>query len=105
NGDRLVQAYTDERGHTAQSAPELTAALDAVMQWIEKGTKPTSQTIAAACAQLRASLEGRCSYHPEFEPKPYGTRYARGAAINWRFSSGTEFREPTRNSKWNLCVA
>jgi hypothetical protein len=82
NGDRLVQAYTDEKGHTAQSAPELAAALDAVMQWIEKGTKPMPQAIAAACAQLRTSLEGRCSYHPEFEPKPYGTRYARGAAMN-----------------------
>jgi len=73
--DHLVQAFTDERGHTAQSPPELAAALDALMQWIEKGTKPTPQSIAAGCEQLRAGLDGPCRYHPEFTPKPYGTRY------------------------------
>jgi hypothetical protein len=78
----LVQAFTDERGHTAQSAPELAAALDALMQWIDKGEKPTAQSIAAGCEQLRASLDGPCRYHPEFAPKPYATRYyAREAAV------------------------
>jgi hypothetical protein len=75
SGDRLVQAFTDENEHTGQSAPELAAALDALMQWIEKGVKPTPQTIAAGCEGRRATFEGRCSYHPEFSPKPYGTRY------------------------------
>jgi len=73
--DRLVQAYTDERVHTGQSAPELAAGLDALMQWIEKGTKPTPQSIAAGCDQLQASLDGPCRYHPEYAPKPYATRY------------------------------
>jgi hypothetical protein len=82
SGGRLVQAFTDERAHTGQSAPELAAALDAVMQWIDKGTKPSPQSIAAACEALRTSLEGQCRYRPGFEPKPYGTRYARGAAVN-----------------------
>ena len=81
NGARLVQAYTDENEHAAQSAPELGAALDALMQWIEKGDKPTPQSIAAACGPLRASLEGPCRYHPDYEPKPYNTRFARAAAI------------------------
>ena len=50
------------------------------MKWVEHGTKPTPQTIAASCEQLRASLDGPCRYHPEFTPKPYNTRYARGGA-------------------------
>jgi hypothetical protein len=75
SGDRLVQAFTDEKAHTGQSAPELAAALDALMQWIEKGVKPTPQTIAAACGRWRGTFEGPCNYHPEFSPKPYGTRY------------------------------
>jgi hypothetical protein len=75
SGDRLVQAFTDERAHTGQSPPELAAALDALMGWIEKGTKPTAQSIAAGCEQLRASLEGPCRYHPDYAPKPYATRY------------------------------
>jgi len=45
------------------------------MQWIEKGTKPTAQSIATACEQLRASLDGPCRYHPDYAPKPYATRY------------------------------
>jgi hypothetical protein len=80
NRDRLVQAFTDENAHTGQSPPELAAALDAVMQWVEHGTKPTPQTISASCEQLRASIDGPCRYHPDFMPKPYSTRYARGAA-------------------------
>jgi hypothetical protein len=75
SGDRLVQAFTDENRHFGQSAPELAAAIDALMQWIEKGDKPTPQSIAAGCERERATLEGRCSYHPEYSPKPYGTRY------------------------------
>jgi len=81
NGARLVQAYTDESEHAAQSPPELAAGLDALMQWIEKGDKPSPQSIAASCGQLRAALEGPCRYHPDYEPKPYSTRFARAAAI------------------------
>jgi hypothetical protein len=79
HGDRLVQAYTDENEHTGQSAPELAASLDALMQWVEKGVKPTPQTIAAACERLRATIDGPCRYRPEFTPNPYSTRYARTA--------------------------
>jgi hypothetical protein len=75
SGDRLVQAYTDERAHTGQSAPELAAALDGLMQWIEKGEKPTAQSIAAACLKFRASYDGPCSYHPDYSPRPYATRF------------------------------
>jgi len=81
NSDRLVQAYTDERAHTAQSGPELAAGLDALMQWIEQGTKPSPQSIAASCQRLRVTNDGPCRYHPEFTPKAYDTRYARGAAV------------------------
>jgi hypothetical protein len=80
HGDRLVQAYTTENAHTGQSAPELGAALDALMQWIETGVKPTPQTIAGGCERLRATFQGPCSYRPEFVPKPYSTRYARTLA-------------------------
>ncbi len=82
SGDRLVQAYTDERAHTGQSAPELAAALDAVAQWVEKGTKPSAQSILAACEAMKATFEGPCAWHPEFTPKPYTTRfYPREAAV------------------------
>jgi hypothetical protein len=75
SGDKLVQAYTDERAHVGQSAPELAAALDGLMLWIDKGTKPSAQSIAVGCEVMRASLDGPCHYHPDFTPRPYSTRY------------------------------
>jgi hypothetical protein len=75
SGDRLVQAFTDEHEHVGQSTPEVTAALDELMRWIETGAKPTPQSIAAACEELRASLNAPCRYHPEFTPKPLSTRF------------------------------
>ncbi len=75
SGERLAQAFTDEHAHTGQSEPELAAALDGLMQWIEKGIKPTPQSIAEACEHWRTTFEGRCSYHPDYAPKPYGSRF------------------------------
>jgi hypothetical protein len=82
SSDHLVQAYTDERGHVLQSPPEVAAALDSLMQWIEKGAKPSAQSIAAMCDQVKTTLDGPCRYHPEYSPKSYATRYyPREAAV------------------------
>jgi hypothetical protein len=82
SGDRLVQAFTDEHEHSALNALEVGAALDELMRWIETGAKPTPQSIAATCEELRASLDAPCRYHPEFTPKPLNTRfYPREAAV------------------------
>jgi pimeloyl-ACP methyl ester carboxylesterase len=75
HGDMLVQAYTDENAHTSQSAAELAAAIDALMAWIEKGTKPTPQTIADGCKRFGRQFAGPCAYHPEYEAKPLATRF------------------------------
>jgi hypothetical protein len=82
SSDRLVQAYTDERGHVLQSPPEVIAALDSLMQWIEKGSKPSAQSIAAMCDQVKTTLDGPCRYQPGYSPKSYTTRYyPREAAV------------------------
>jgi len=77
SADKLVQAYTDENGHTAQSDAEIAAALNSLMQWIESGTHPSPQSVAVACGNFLASLTGPCRYQPEFEPKGYATTGAR----------------------------
>ncbi|HLQ93773.1 MAG TPA: hypothetical protein VK148_27440 [Xanthobacteraceae bacterium] len=77
SADKLVQAYTDENGHTAQSDAEIAAALDSLMQWIESNTRPSPQSVTVACGNFRATLAGPCRYHPEFEPKGYATTGAR----------------------------
>jgi hypothetical protein len=77
SANKLVQAYTDENEHTAQSDAEIAAALDSLMQWIESSTHPSPQSVAVACQNLRANLNGYCRYRPDFEPKGYGTTGAR----------------------------
>jgi hypothetical protein len=47
------------------------------MQWIESGTHPSPQAVAAACENLRVNLTGPCRYRPDFEPKGYATNDAR----------------------------
>ncbi len=71
SSERLVQAYTDESEHTAQSAAEIAAALDELTRWIETKARPTPQSVAARCKVLIGSLGGPCRYHPEFGPKGY----------------------------------
>src|SRR5262249_43994462 len=82
--DKLVQAYTDENEHTAQSDAEIAAALDGLMQWIKSGTHPSPQSVAIACERLRMNLSGPCRYRPDFEPKGYATTgaIARDATLN-----------------------
>ena len=75
NGDRLVQAYTDENQHTGQSAPEIIGAIEMLMQWIEMDFKPDASLIAEACEQLRTGFDGPCRYHPDFQPKAYNSKY------------------------------
>ena len=74
---KLLQAYTDENEHTAQSDAEIAAALGNLMQWIESGTHPSPQSVAAACETRRLDLTGPCRYRPDFEPKGYATTGAR----------------------------
>jgi hypothetical protein len=73
NGDRLVQTYTDEPQHTGQSPREMTVMLDALMQWIDTGKKPNPQAIAAACPASK--LDGPCRFQPDYEPKPYSSKF------------------------------
>jgi GNAT superfamily N-acetyltransferase len=75
NAERLVQAFTDENQHTGQSAPEIVGALEVLMQWVVMGYRPEAETVAEACAQLRGAFDGPCRYHPEFQPKPYSSKY------------------------------
>ena len=71
----LVQAYTDEDQHAAQSAAEVAGAMGQLVQWLDKGPKPTAQSIADACGKMRERYEGPCRFHPEYAPKPYNSRY------------------------------
>jgi len=63
-GDLLVQTATDEDSHSKLAETEYVALLQGLMNWIEKGDKPTPQSIAGRCATLEKSVPGGCHFVP-----------------------------------------
>jgi len=75
-GDRLVQAFTDEHEHSYLADAEYVAAMQALLDWIDRGTKPTPADIAARCTQVDAFFDpaGGCRFLPQYRPAPLATR-------------------------------
>jgi len=74
SGDRLVQSWTHESEHSYLSSPEYAAQLEALMDWIEKGEKPTVGKLMALCEKFSKDYDGGCHYAPDFHPRPLETR-------------------------------
>ncbi len=70
----LVQSFTDEHEHLKEATPEYAALFSAMMAWIEKGEKPTIQSLAARCEAARQTYGEACHFDPGFYPKPLETR-------------------------------
>jgi hypothetical protein len=86
--DRLVQTFTREHQHSYLSTPEYAAVLNALLGWIESGSKPTADAIIAACDRYRASYDGACLFDPAFVPKPFDERSYPRAAHHGAGASG-----------------
>ena len=74
--DQLVQLYTTGGGHCGFGGAEHVAAFLALTTWVEQGTKPTTQSVAATCNVLRtipAVGGGECRF-TEATPAEWGTR-------------------------------
>ena len=71
---QLVQAFTDEHEHLKEATPEYAALLRAMVAWIERGKKPTVQSLAAECEVAQKRYGEACHYDPGFYPKPLITR-------------------------------
>jgi alpha-beta hydrolase superfamily lysophospholipase len=74
SGERLVQTWTHESEHSYLSSPEYAAQLEALMDWIDKGDKPTVQKLMALCDKFSKDYDGGCHYAPDFHPKPLESR-------------------------------
>ena len=58
NGQRLVQNFVDSAEHSYWGDAHYPALFNALLNWVEKGQKPTPAGIAASCVQ-----------HPALPPK------------------------------------
>ena len=74
--DRLVQVFSNEAEHSYLSEPQYPALLTALMDWIDKGTRPTPQKVAALCEGYRATYGSTCHLQPDYQSPPLAQRVA-----------------------------
>lgn len=77
-GELLVQSFSDEREHSYLSDSEYPALFAALLDWIDKGEKPTPAGLAQRCAALmpRYDTDGKngCHIQPAWQPPPLEQR-------------------------------
>jgi alpha-beta hydrolase superfamily lysophospholipase len=64
-GDLLVQSFSAEREHSYLAESQYPALFDALLDWIDKGDKPTPERLAARCAahMARYDTDGKNGCH------------------------------------------
>lgn len=74
--DRLVQVFTDDSEHSYLSDAQYVAAMGSLMNWVERGEKPTPQSVADRCPRLDAAFDPAkgCRFLPAFQPRTLESR-------------------------------
>ena len=76
--DRLVQSFSDESEHSYLADPQYPALFAALLDWIDKGEKPTPDSIATRCAAFEPAFgdggKARCRIRPDYRPPPLASR-------------------------------
>lgn len=71
----LQQNYVDAEGHCAFSFAEILAPFHALRDWVEKGVRPTRQSVDALCRDVyQPMFGGTCNLNLDFEPAAFETR-------------------------------
>jgi pimeloyl-ACP methyl ester carboxylesterase len=74
NGDRLVQTFVDSSEHSYWGDSHYPPLFEALLNWVEKGQKPTPPGIADRCRQLQTAQPASCRFLPDYAPKPLASR-------------------------------
>lgn len=73
-GPLLVQTFSDEKEHSYLAEAQYPALFTALLDWIDKGTKPTPHSVLALCKGYEASFGAGCKIQPGYQPRPLDTR-------------------------------
>ncbi len=74
SGDRLVQTFTRQGTHSYISDPTYVALMGALLDWAQRGDKPTPASVAARCQAAEARFGAGCTFEPGYVPAPLSTR-------------------------------
>lgn len=72
----LVQTFSAEAEHSYLGDAHYPTLFAALLQWIERGERPTPQSIAAACRGFEAAFGANCRFRPDYRPPPLEARVA-----------------------------
>ncbi|MFN8954738.1 MAG: hypothetical protein ACK5V9_07100 [Burkholderiales bacterium] len=76
NGARLVQTYVNSSEHSYLGDPIYPPLFEALLAWVNQGTKPTPAGIAARCSALRPAQAAECRFDTAYAPRPLASRIA-----------------------------
>jgi pimeloyl-ACP methyl ester carboxylesterase len=74
HGDRLVQTFVDSAEHSYWGDAHYPPLFEALLNWVDKGDKPTPARIAERCRQLRAAQSADCRFVPDYVARPLASR-------------------------------
>ena len=74
NGQRLVQNFVDSAEHSYWGDAYYPPLFNALLNWVEKGQKPTPAGIAASCVQQPGAAAKDCRFLPDSVNKPLSSR-------------------------------
>lgn len=70
----LLQVFTTEDEHSALSDSEYAAAVGSLQEWADAGARPSSASVASACAAKDATYGEGCHIDPGHRPQSYFDR-------------------------------
>lgn len=73
-GSQLVQTFVDSNQHSYWGDAMYPPLFDALLNWVDKGEKPTPAGIAARCRALRAATPADCRFVADYAVKPLSSR-------------------------------
>ncbi len=74
NGPRLVLNFIDSNQHSYWGDAMYPPLFEALLNWSEKGVKPSPAGIAARCREMRAAAPNECRFVPDYAVQPLATR-------------------------------
>lgn len=70
----LTQTFVQSSEHSYWGDAHYPPLFEALLQWVEKGEKPTPETIANRCKELQGSSPNQCKFDPAYAAKSLASR-------------------------------
>lgn len=72
----MVQLYTDDKAHSYLSDAQYVASMNALLDWLDNGKKPTPTSVASDCSKLDEKWQPskECRFLLDFKPEPLSSR-------------------------------